>query len=202
MYDTIVEVFDCGVYESLNVKGKVVVDIGAYIGDSAIYFALRGAKRVIAIEPHPQAFRELVENVRLNNLEDKVIPINAGLAAKLGKICIDEVDIKETAVTHHRPSTNNCVNVVPAITLSEVISEYGVAGDLFVLKMDCEGYEYDVILNVYEHISIFKELLFEYHAYVVGIPVSKLLKKLAKDYDCNVIKRGKGFGLIRCLKRS
>jgi FkbM family methyltransferase len=202
MYDTIVEVFDYGVYESLNVNGKVVIDVGAYIGDSSIYFALRGAKRVIAIEPHPQAFREMVENVRLNNLEDKIIPINAGLADKLGKICIEEVDIKETCVIHHRLSINNCVDVVPAITLSEVISKYGVAGDLFVLKMDCEGCEYDVILNDYEHVSIFKELLFEYYAYVVGIPVSKLLKKLAKDYDCNVIKRGRGFGFIHCLKRS
>ena len=199
MYDTIVEVFDCGVYESLNVKGKVVVDIGAYIGDSAIYFALRGAKRVIAIEPHPEAFREMIENIRLNNLEGIIIPVNAGLASRPGEICIENVDVKRAAVIYHKPG--GCGTLVPAITLADVIEGYAINYSA-ILKMDCEGCEYDVMLNDYKHISIFKELLFEYHAYVIGIPVLKLLKKLAKDYDCNVIKRGKGFGLIHCLKRS
>jgi FkbM family methyltransferase len=199
MYDTIVEVFDCGVYESLNVKGKVVVDIGAYIGDSAIYFALRGAKRVVAIEPHPEAFREITENIRLSNLEGIIIPVNASLASRPGEICIKNVDVKKTAVIYHKPG--GCGTLVPAITLADVIEGYAINHSA-ILKMDCEGCEYDVILNDYEHISIFKELLFEYHAYVIGIPVLKLLKKLAKDYDCNIIKRGKGFGLIHCLKRS
>jgi len=34
-----------GWYEDLNVKGMVVIDVGAYVGDSAIYFTLRGAKK-------------------------------------------------------------------------------------------------------------------------------------------------------------
>jgi hypothetical protein len=68
--------------------------------------------------------------------------------------------------------------------------------------MDCEGCEYDIILNDYNRLSIFKELLFEYHACNVGISVSRLLKKLAKDYNCYVVvKKGKGFGLIHCLRR-
>jgi len=33
-------------YKWLDVKGKDVVDVGANIGDSAIYFALRRAKRL------------------------------------------------------------------------------------------------------------------------------------------------------------
>jgi hypothetical protein len=40
-YWPIPEVFDYGIYESLSVKDRVVVDVGAFVGDSAIYFALR-----------------------------------------------------------------------------------------------------------------------------------------------------------------
>jgi len=191
--------FITNIYGLLNVRNKIVIDVGAYIGDSAIYFALRGAKRVIAIEPHPEAFREITENIRLSNLEGIIIPVNAGLASRPGEICIKNVDVKKTAVIYHKPGGRG--TLVPAITLADVIEGYAINHSA-ILKMDCEGCEYDVILNDYEHISIFKELLFEYHAYVIGIPVLKLLKKLAKDYDCNVIKRGKGFGLIHCLKRS
>jgi len=69
-------------YSFINVGNRDVVDVGAYVGDTAIYFALRGAKRVITIEPHPKAFKEMIENIKLNNLEDIVIPVNAGLASR------------------------------------------------------------------------------------------------------------------------
>ncbi len=60
----------------INMEGEVVVDMFAGIG----YFSLpiakyTGAKRVYACEKNPVAFRYLCENVILNNLERKVIPI-------------------------------------------------------------------------------------------------------------------------------
>jgi len=42
---SIIEVFDCEHYSFTNVKNKIVV--GAYIGDSASYFALKGAEKAI-----------------------------------------------------------------------------------------------------------------------------------------------------------
>ncbi|MDT7858468.1 MAG: hypothetical protein RQ930_00225 [Candidatus Aenigmarchaeota archaeon] len=44
-------------YKILKVRGKEVVDIGAYTGDSSIYFALNGAKHVYAFEPYPFSYR-------------------------------------------------------------------------------------------------------------------------------------------------
>jgi len=38
-------------YDWLDVKGKRVLDVGASIGDTAVYFALRGAREVVAFEP-------------------------------------------------------------------------------------------------------------------------------------------------------
>jgi hypothetical protein len=95
---TILEIFITRVYEKLNVCGRFVVDVGAYVGDSAIYFTLKGASKVIAIEPHPGAYEEMLENIRLNNMGDKIIPINAGLASKPGFINVEGVDIESTAV--------------------------------------------------------------------------------------------------------
>ena len=56
----ILEVFDWGNYEGVDVRGKTVVDVGAFVGDSAIHFALKGARRVIAVEPHPGAYAEIL----------------------------------------------------------------------------------------------------------------------------------------------
>lgn len=67
----------------MDVKNKSVVDIGAFAGDTAIYFAIKGAKKVIAIEPHPGAYEELVENIRINGLERKIVPLNMAVGDKV-----------------------------------------------------------------------------------------------------------------------
>jgi predicted RNA methylase len=43
-------------YRFLRVEGKIVIDIGVNIADSSIYFALKGADKVIAIEPFPRNY--------------------------------------------------------------------------------------------------------------------------------------------------
>jgi FkbM family methyltransferase len=190
MYGPIIETFHYGEYEPLDVNGRVVVDVGAFIGDSAIYFALKGARRVIAIEPHPSAFFEMLDNIRLNNMESVIMPVNAGLASKPGKVCVENVDVSNTYNIYHRPG--DCPNAVPAVTLSELISRFGIDPNDAVIKMDCEGCEYDVILNDYEHVKLFRELILEYHS-----NVNKLLKVLSRDYECNV----RGNRIMHCIRK-
>ncbi len=190
MHVAILQVFSHGDYTSLDVKDRDVIDVGAFIGDSAIYFALKGAKRVIAVEPHPGAFAEMLENIKLNKMENIIIPVNAGLASRPGKICIEKsFDISHASAMYHR--LGDCINAVPAVTLGELISRFGVDPDNAVLKMDCEGCEYDVILNDYEHIRMFKELIFEYHSYVFNKPLDDLLNMLNRDFRCVKIKGDK-----------
>jgi FkbM family methyltransferase len=117
----IFEVFDYGEYEPLDVKGRIVIDAGAFIGDSAIYFALKGAKKVIAIEPYPSAHAEMLENIKLNSLEGLIVTVNAGLASKPSKICVEDANVGDIVVTYHRPG--NCSNTVPAVTLGELMEK-------------------------------------------------------------------------------
>ena len=56
-YGDILAVFYKKDYDFLNVKNKIVIDIGTNIGDTAIYFVLMGAKKVIALEPDPKIFK-------------------------------------------------------------------------------------------------------------------------------------------------
>ncbi|MGC9180925.1 MAG: FkbM family methyltransferase, partial [Vulcanisaeta sp.] len=155
----------------------VVVDVGAFVGDSAIYFVLRGAEKVIAIEPHPGAYEEMLENIRLNNMEDRIIPINAGLASRVGWIKISHVDVDSTAMTLYKFDN---FGEVMTITLGEIINKYSIPNNA-VLKMDCEGCEYDVILNDYEHVKLFSEVILEYHG-----DLMPLLNTMKRDYDCSV----------------
>jgi FkbM family methyltransferase len=197
MYGTIPGVFDYSEYKSLSVKDRVVVDVGAFVGDSAVYFALKGARKVIAIEPHPEAYREMLDNIRLNKLEDVIVPINAGLASGHGRIRIDRGDVERTAITYHRPG--KCDGEIMALCLGELISKYSIDSNA-VLKMDCEGCEYDIVLNDYAHVKLFDEIILEYHADVGGKP-AKLLKVLSRDYRCKIVEKRGNFGMIYCVRK-
>jgi len=197
MYWPIIEIFHYGEYESLGVEGRVVVDVGAFVGDSAIYFALKGARKVIAIEPHPGAFAEMLDNIRLNNMESVIIPINAGLASKPGKICIENIDVSDAGVTYHQPG--DCPNTVPVVTLGELISRFSISVDNAVLKMDCEGCEFDVILNDYEHVRLFRGLILEYHRKHDNKSVDELLTVLSRYYKCDIM--GKDLEIIHCIRK-
>jgi FkbM family methyltransferase len=199
VYYPILEIFSSGEYDSFDVKDKVVIDVGAFVGDSAIYFALKGAKRVIAVEPHPGAFAEMLENIKLNKTENIIIPVNAGLASRSGKVCLENTDNIETIVTYHR--LGECINAVPAVTLGELISRFGVDPGNVMLKMDCQGCEYDVILNDYEHIRMFKELVFEYHTYIFNKPLDDLLNVLSGDFRCVKVKGHEYFGIVHCVRK-
>jgi FkbM family methyltransferase len=59
-------------YGYVNIKNKSLVDIGAFVRDAAVYFAIKGAKKVIVITPHTGAYEELVENIRINSLEERI----------------------------------------------------------------------------------------------------------------------------------
>ncbi len=129
MREAVLRTFDFSIFKDLSVNGRVVVDVGAYIGDTAIYFAWRGARKVIVIEPHSGAYEVLLENIRLNSLETTISPINAGLASRPGRILLEEVDIETTNVTYHRP--NDQKGTIPAVTLRDLIREFNLNGCSF-----------------------------------------------------------------------
>jgi hypothetical protein len=140
----------------------------------------------------------MLDNIRLNNLEGVIVPVNAGLASKSWQVCVGNADVSDTLVTYHR--TGDCPNPVPVVTLGGLINRFGIDPNNAVLKMDCEGCEFDVILNDYEHVRLFRELIFEYHPYAVNKPVSDLLNMLSRDYECYV--RGdEDFGIMHCIRK-
>jgi FkbM family methyltransferase len=194
IYDTFVEED----YKFLNVQNKSILDIGAFIGDSPIYFVLKGAKKVYAIEPHPDAYNEMIENIKLNNMEDKIIPINMGISYGFDYISISTIKVN-TQYILLKPEERGYK--IPAYSLSKFIDKYNI--DAQILKMDCEGCEYDIILKDYDTIKEFDEIGFEYHAYNTKIPVSKLLEKLSKDFECKFIKGGinEKRGILHCIRK-
>jgi len=97
------------------------------------------------------------------------------------------VSIRGSSINMYKKHGISKLIDIESITLSDLINEHAINGDNAVLKMDCEGCEYDIILNDYEHVKLFKEVIFEYHAYVTNRSVTELISAMNKDFSCQLM---------------
>ena len=141
------EIFVRQVYGS-DFQGKTVVDVGAYMGDSAIFFTRHGAKLVIALEPDPTNLRLAEENVKLNQLTDRILLVNAALSAESGESRLGHNEaIPNISQVIDRSSSRWESVEVETITVEDVMKRFGL-GRIDVLKLNCEGCEYGIIRNL------------------------------------------------------
>ncbi|MDE1870084.1 MAG: FkbM family methyltransferase [Candidatus Micrarchaeota archaeon] len=150
--------FLMGEYSFLKVKGKIVVDIGASIGDTAVYFAVNGAKHVYSFEPfrHPYAIAK--QNITANNLSSKITLLNEG-AGYSGSVKMnsDAINIIDARIKATKNGTKIKMN-----SLEGIVKKYNLKDAL--LKVDCEGYEYDLILLAKPNtLKKFNQIVIEYH---------------------------------------
>ncbi|AWR96251.1 FkbM family methyltransferase [Acidianus sulfidivorans JP7] len=172
------EVFRLNDYATYSVEGREVVDIGANVGDSAIYFAKRGAKKVYAFEPLPSIYEIALKNVKVNNVDDRVVLFNAGVSDKDGVMKVPlSVDVDESIV--FKPNEKGGEVEVPVYSLDRIVKE--IVKDPYLLKMDCEGCEVNVILNSSDNaLKSFDKIIFESHS-----NASKLIKRLKSlGFNC------------------
>jgi FkbM family methyltransferase len=67
-----------------DLNGWLIVDVGAYIGDTPLYYAKRGAF-VVAVEPLPSNYEVMLRNLELNpDLKHRVVPVNAAISGRDG----------------------------------------------------------------------------------------------------------------------
>ena len=154
------DIFFDRVYEFLPINGKTVIDVGANIGDSCIYFVLREPKQIIAIEPFPKNYESAKKNIDMNGFSDNVILCLAGCAGETGDINIDP--LYESNACSSLEEFNQGIKI-PLITLNDILTQNNISGEA-VLKMDCEGCEYQAILSsTSETLRFFSHILIEYH---------------------------------------
>jgi len=149
-----------GDYSNLPVMDKTIIDIGSNIGDTPIYFSIHGAKRVVGLEPFPKNYELAKRNILSNNLSDVITLIPAGCSSQVGQITIDPEygsNIESQLVESNKGTT------IPLLTLEEIVKKYDIP-DGSILKMDCEGCEYESILSASETtLQRFSHIQIEYH---------------------------------------
>ena len=125
----------------LKKSPEIIVDAGANIGLSAIYFAKKYPKsKILAIEPEINNFNLLKENTAKYK---NIVPIQAALWNKNTKISIANPEGSSCAFITKEDKNSKKSNKVQAITVDKIIKDYKLK-QIDILKIDIEGAEKEV----------------------------------------------------------
>ena len=206
------EIFTSNLYyfETENPQ-PVIIDAGAHIGLSTLYFKqLHPDAQITALEPHPESF-ELLEKNLFENQIDGVTAIQVALSDHFGE------------EPFFRDKTNECwrstagfhngswlgIQESEEITVStQLLSEF-ITHPVDLLKMDIEGAEQKVLFASQEILPLIKEMNIEFHTHKTQSlqKLVELLEKthtveLSKDTKEITIKKATGLIQITATKRT
>jgi FkbM family methyltransferase len=147
-------------YDAIVAAGRtpVVVDAGAYVGASAIWFRKSFPKsHVVAIEPDPESFRLLKRN--LGSI-GQATAVEGAAAAHPGHVQV--VHVGESWATRVERSDAG----VPAITMNEAY-DLVPAGEPFIAKVNIEGFESELFSDNLEWLDRISLLFIEPHDWLL-----------------------------------
>lgn len=152
---------------SNDLAPRLIIDAGAYIGDTSAYFMSRfRAAQVIALEPNTESFQLASENLR---------PYGARVELLNVALCRDEGTVK---IAGH--STGAGVSEsgfeVQAVSMQSLMRERGL-DSVDILKMDIEGSELEVLKNSSDWLPKIKLLLLETHGTEIESAVLPVLAR-------------------------
>lgn len=143
------EVFVDKCYDSFKLPAHpVVVDVGGYIGDFSLYAAkMLDAGKVIVVEPMRENLDLLRRNVERNDLGRRIVVVPAAVSDHDGELTI-YVKVGESGEIHASSHLYHQFErrVVPCISLQSLMEQNGIY-EVDLLKIDCEGAEYDIVLG-------------------------------------------------------
>jgi len=158
--------------------GDTVFDIGAYVGDTALWFskAVGPQGKVYAFEPEPSNFEKLKANLERNKVTN-VIPLQLALSENEGEM---QVASGGNSSTITQTGTGTSVKV----TTIDKFVEANTLPRVDFIKMDVEGHELKVLEGAHETIQAFKPslALSAYHRGDDLIELTKFLLKLNPNY--------------------
>ena len=137
------------------------MDIGANIGIFSLFAVHSGAKLVIGYEPCSKSYEVCLKNIVENKLYNKINIYKAAVTHESGK----SVKFPISSSVYNRIISEK--SVIDAFEIVDTVSLENIIKDVLVfdlLKIDCEGGEYDIILNSKPEIySKIREIKMEYH---------------------------------------
>lgn len=169
-----------------SVKGKAIIDVGAYIGDSALLFADIPDTTVYSFEAVPENFLLLQETIQLNHLEN-VVAENIALGSEEGTISI-HVDGACSTTRANMLSEQAATIEVPVTTLDRYVAQHQLR--VGMIKVDIEGGEPEFLAGAMQTIQSQKPILYIsiYHNTHDFFEIKPMIERMGLGYTFQIYK--------------
>ena len=118
-------------------QGSTILDIGSNIGNHSIYFFFKcNIRESYNFEPVKDTFEILKKNIAINHLNSHLY--NVGVGATTGKAKIIEFDQHNIGATKIAKQEDGDLQIIS-------IDELSIPSKISFVKIDVEGFEYEVI---------------------------------------------------------
>jgi FkbM family methyltransferase len=123
--------------------GSTVVDVGANTGILSLYAISKGAAHVFAYEPNNESFAHLEHNIQRNGLTSRIHPQRVAVTgAGEGSV---KFPVGSSAYNAILPAdAEGAFEWVPTTSLERIVRDNQLER-VDLLKLDCEGAEYEII---------------------------------------------------------
>ncbi len=181
-------------------ENDIIIDIGAHIGLFSLFvsqYCKNG--RIYCFEPILENYNLLLENIELNENKN-IIPFNHAVSKNNENIKIF-LNFDDSA--HSILSSGENFVEVKSTTLQRIFDENKIT-KCDLLKLDCEGAEYEIIDSVpNEYLLKINKLIIEYHFLTNNVELyNNLLKKLKSlSFKIRIVKIDEDMGMIYALNR-
>ncbi len=168
--------------KSITALGKkpLIIDCGANIGMSSVWFAERFPDAtIIAVEPQPENFKILALNAR--NFPN-IIPVNAAISDKMSRVSLtNETGTPWAWKTHESEAGEVITLTIPH--LANLVEHT----ELMAVKVDIEGFEVNLFRDSTEWVDGLPLMMFEMHDWMTpwsgsGHAFLSVLVKHRRDY--------------------
>lgn len=163
--------------------GWKIVDIGGGIGDYTLFAAVGHSNaRVLTFEPFPESYNLLRENVALN-LVSNVELFSQAVASQDGSLDIISApaDPLSNQTTPYSEVGEQSPLTVSAVSLASILHEPDFPR-IDLLKLDCEGAEYDILMN--SRVAVLGKIdriVMEYHDGITSFSHNDLVRYLKSN---------------------
>ena len=173
-----------------DIEGKNIIDVGANNGVFSLLAVNYGARKIVAIEANPNVFSILQENTKdLPNVSvlNKAVHAESGLRVKVN------IEPYFSAIDGRCFVTPDETGNIETISLNDILPM--VDDSDIVLKMDCEGSEYEILyaLNDFTKVST---ILLEAHQNMGAAPTGDDNVKKLVHY---ITSKGFRISFINCF---
>jgi FkbM family methyltransferase len=166
---------------------KAIVDVGCWIGDSALIFRdYFPVNPIYSFEPNPEYYKIAQKTFQINNMTNANIE-NLALGNDVQVCYSDGMNV----------NFNNCGYNAKMTTLDKYVSENKL--DVGLIKVDIEGLEQNFLRGAYKTISEQRPILLIsiYHSYNDFYNIKPLIESWGLQYEFDFFKGiDEGFGEI------